>query len=120
MRRTYTLCHVLTCADSSVNPIRRLKTCVFQVLPQHVPSPLVSFTWEDMQAIEVPDMIQQLHHASWLLSDAFPRLSPEATGNASREDLEWAVSVSLLLPAPTPSAPCFAFPGLLLAPCCLS
>ncbi|KAL3147314.1 hypothetical protein ABBQ32_002799 [Trebouxia sp. C0010 RCD-2024] len=64
-----------------------------QVLPQHVPSPLVSFTWEDMQAIQVPDMIQQLHHASWLLSDAFPRLSPQATGNASREDLEWAVSI---------------------------
>lgn len=41
-------------------------------------------------------MIQQLHHASWLLSDAYPRLSAEAMGNASREDLEWAVSVSAL------------------------
>lgn len=61
-----------------------------------------------MQAIQVPDMIQQLHHASWLLSDAFPRLSPQATGNASREDLEWAVSVSLL-PPPNLSAPCFAW-----------
>ena len=47
-------------------------------------------------------MIQQLHHASWLLSDAYPRLSAEATGNASREDLEWAVSVSALL-QPVPS-----------------
>ena len=50
-----------------------------------------------MQDVEVADMIQQLHHASWLLSDAYPRLSPEATGNASREDLEWAVSVSTSL-----------------------
>ena len=50
-----------------------------------------------MQDVEVADMIQQLHHASWLLSDAYPRLSPEATGNASREDLEWAVSVSIPL-----------------------
>ena len=41
-------------------------------------------------------MIQQLHHASWLLSDAYPRLSAEATDSASREDLEWAVSVSAL------------------------
>lgn len=48
-----------------------------------------------MPDIEVPDMTQQLHHASWLLSDAWPRLSPEATGGASREELEWAVSVSL-------------------------
>ena len=48
-----------------------------------------------MPQIEVPDMTQQLHHASWLLSDAWPRLSPEATGGASREELEWAVSVSL-------------------------
>ena len=47
-------------------------------------------------------MIQQLDHASWLLSDAYPRLSAEATGNASREDLEWAVSVSALL-QPIPS-----------------
>ena len=67
---------------------------VLQVLPEHVPSPLRSFTWEDMREIEVSDMIQQLHHASWLLSDAYPRLSPEATSNASREDLEWAISVS--------------------------
>ena len=58
-----------------------------------------------MQDIEIPDMVQQLHHASWLLSDAWPRLSPEATGNASREDLEWAVSVSLLLL----SGPAFLF-----------
>ena len=47
-----------------------------------------------MQDVEVPDAVQQLHNASWLLSDAYPRLSPEATGNASREDFEWAVSVS--------------------------
>lgn len=67
-----------------------------QVLPEHVPSPLRAFTWEEIQDIEVPDMIQQLHHASWLLSDAYPRLSAEAMGNASREDLEWAVSVSAL------------------------
>ena len=66
---------------------------MLQVLPDHVPSPLQTFAWEDMPDIEVADMIQQLHHASWLLSDAYPRLSPEATGNASREDLEWAVSV---------------------------
>ncbi|KAL0050877.1 hypothetical protein WJX82_009288 [Trebouxia sp. C0006] len=64
-----------------------------QVLPEHVPSPLCTFAWEDMPQIEVPDMTQQLHHASWLLSDAWPRLSPEATGGASREELEWAVSV---------------------------
>ena len=70
---------------------------LLQVLPEHVPSPLRSFTWDDMREIGVPDMIEQLHIASWLLSDAYPRLSPEATGNASREDLEWAVSVS-----PTP------------------
>ncbi len=66
-----------------------------QVLPEHVPSPLRTFAWEDMPQIEVPDMTQQLHHASWLLSDAWPRLSPEATGGASREELEWAVSVSV-------------------------
>ena len=66
-----------------------------QVLPEHVPSPLRTFAWEDMREVEVPDMIQQLHHASWLLSDAWPRLSSEATGGASREELEWAVSVSL-------------------------
>lgn len=65
-----------------------------QVLPQHVPSPLQLFAWEDMQDIEVPDTVQQVHNASWLLSDAYPRLSAEATGNASREDFEWAVSVS--------------------------
>lgn len=68
---------------------------LLQVLPDHVPSPLQTFAWEEVPAIEVADMIQQLHHASWLLSDAYPRLSPEATGNASREDLEWAVSVGL-------------------------
>ncbi len=69
-----------------------------QVLPEHVPSPLHTFAWEDMPGIEVPDMTKQLHHASWLLSDAWPRLSPEATGSASREELEWAVSVSLTHP----------------------
>ena len=68
---------------------------LLQVLPDHVPSPLQTFAWEDVPAIEVADMIQQLHHASWLLSDAYPRLSPEATGGATREDLEWAVSVGL-------------------------
>ncbi len=58
-------------------------------------------------------MIQQLHHASWLLSDAYPRLSPEATGNASREDLEWAVSVSIPLCNPfVPSSVRFRLPPM--------
>ena len=70
---------------------------IVQVLPEHVPSPLHSFSWEEIQDIEVPDMIAQLHEASWLLSDAYPRLSPEARGNATREELEWAVSVSIFL-----------------------
>ena len=66
------------------------------MLPEHVPAPLQTFTWEDVPDIQLPDMIQQMHQASWLLSDAYPRLSPEATGNASREELEWAVSVSFI------------------------
>ncbi len=46
-----------------------------QVLPEHVPSPLQTFAWDETPTIEVPDMIEQLHQASRLLSDAYPRLS---------------------------------------------
>lgn len=64
-----------------------------QALPTRVPSPLTSFSWEDIQAIAYDPLRRQLDHAGWLAASAAGVLTPDATGGADREQLEWALSV---------------------------
>jgi len=64
-----------------------------QALPQEVPAPLQLMSWDDMQQIEYQPALDALYEHSWLVSDAFSRLSPEALGGGSEADFAWAMSV---------------------------
>ena len=66
-----------------------------RVLPTAVPSPLATFTWEDVQAIEYQPMRRQLDAAGWLAGDAVATAAADAAADAafSREQWEWALSV---------------------------
>lgn len=61
-----------------------------QVLPKVVPSPLTTFSWQDVQAIEYEPMRRQLDHASWLASSASQQ---GGSSSFSREQWDWALSV---------------------------
>ena len=65
-----------------------------RVLPTAVPSPLATFTWEDVQAIEYQPMRRQLDAAGWLAGDAATSAAANPAPPAfSREQWEWALSV---------------------------
>ncbi|GAB4820987.1 hypothetical protein N2152v2_008033 [Parachlorella kessleri] len=64
-----------------------------QVLPERVPSPHTTFQWEDIQEIQYAPMLYDYNYAVWVANSAEQQLSPAATGGASAEELEWALSV---------------------------
>lgn len=47
-----------------------------QVLPSLVPAPLETFSWEEMQEIEMPDARSALYSYSGLVTDAYSHCSP--------------------------------------------
>ncbi|KAI3428549.1 hypothetical protein D9Q98_007371 [Chlorella vulgaris] len=59
------------------------------VLPRVVPSPLTTYSWDDVQAIQYPPMRRQVDHASWLASSA----CQQGNGAFTREQWDWALSV---------------------------
>jgi len=64
-----------------------------QVLPPHVPCPLETFAWEEMQDIQYLPAQGALFEHDWLVTDAYSRCSPEAVGAAGQEQFKWAMSV---------------------------
>lgn len=66
-----------------------------QVLPSHVPAPLVAFAWEEVSAIPYAPAAGALHEASWLTASAYRGAAeePQALAGASSDDFEWALSV---------------------------
>jgi len=76
-------------ARGAASPWRRY----LDSLPAAVPSPLEALAWEDLRAVDYPPMQAALDRLAWLAGDAWQRLSPEATGGASREAFGWALSV---------------------------
>lgn len=67
-----------------------------QVLPAHVPAPLVSFSWEELSAVPYAPVSNALHEASWLTASAYRAACemPDALAGASSQEFEWALSVS--------------------------
>ncbi|CAD7696604.1 unnamed protein product [Ostreobium quekettii] len=63
------------------------------VLPRKVPSVLQRFEWEDIKEIEYGDLLRKLDYETWLVSYAWQRLDSAATGGASRDEFEWAMSI---------------------------
>jgi hypothetical protein len=66
-----------------------------RVLPQLVPAPLETFSWEEMQEIEYQPALDVLYKYQWLVQDSYQSCSREAVGGATAEEFQWAMSVSL-------------------------
>lgn len=64
-----------------------------KVLPDCVPGVLQTFEWEDIKEIEYVDMADKVAYDNWLVVDAWQQLTPAATGGASRDEFEWAMSI---------------------------
>lgn len=90
-----------TCAGCpSLQPSPRpLRSCGplthAQVLPEVVPCPHTTFSWEDIEAIQYAPMRRDLDFGNWVATSALAQLSPAATGGAAGEGLHWALSVQL-------------------------
>lgn len=63
-----------------------------QALPASVPTPLITFTWEDIDEMGYEPMRGKFDTATFL-TKAYDSLSTEATGGATREEFLWALSV---------------------------
>jgi len=63
------------------------------VLPAGVPSPLNSFSWDEMQEVQYQPARNAIYEADWLAADAYDRCGAEAIGSASAEEFRWAMSV---------------------------
>lgn len=65
------------------------------VLPDSVPSPLISFTWEDTWQIAYAPMRRKLDDAVWMAGAAWAALPSGAAGksNPTRSDFDWALSI---------------------------
>lgn len=62
-------------------------------LPLRLPCLLCDYTYEDITAIEYGDIRSAIDSYVWLVSDAWQRLRPEAHGNSSREEFDWAMTM---------------------------
>ena len=68
-----------------------------RVLPQLVPAPLETFSWEEMQDIKYQPALDVLYKYQWLVQDSYQRCSSEAVGGATADEFQWAMSVRLVL-----------------------
>jgi hypothetical protein len=64
-----------------------------RVLPRHVPTPLDTFSWEQLEALRYSPVAEAFHAADWLRSDAAAHSSEEARGGLGGQELYWALSV---------------------------
>ncbi|MEW5308892.1 MAG: hypothetical protein WDW38_000813 [Sanguina aurantia] len=64
------------------------------VLPAQIPTPVTTYSWDQIKAITYPPAANALHSAGALVADAFSHSSEESLGgDCDQERLAWAMSV---------------------------
>ena len=63
------------------------------VLPSSVPSPLVGWSWEEIEMVEYQPALEAVYNVMWSHSNAWSEFSSQMTDETfSREEFDWAIS----------------------------